>query len=230
MTAATATPASAPVYTATDLTFDPVAHEYRLPDGRPVPSVTQILSAVGVSLDFEALAQMSARTAAAVDLKRDLGHALHADAHAFDDDDLEWATVDERVRPYLEAWVAFRANTQITPTARERRVFHPVFRYAGTLDGIFLTPNGRRVLVDIKTGDPDDSGCRWQTAAYQYAFAIEHPREHIDERWGVRLMPGRSVPYDIAIYRDWRDWLAFQAFVTTFHYQAARRGRSAART
>lgn len=213
-------------YTASDLTFEPVAHEYRLPNGHVVPGVTSILRAVGVSTDFDALRASSGRIAAAIDLKREIGHALHADAHAFDDDDLDWDTVDPRVHPYLTAWADFRENTGLTPTTRERLVYHPAYGYAGTLDGIFLLPNGRRVLVDIKTGDPDDSGCAYQTAAYVAAYTVEHD-EPIHERWGVQLTPDREIPYRISPYTDWTDFATFQAFVTTFHHQAARRRRAA---
>lgn len=212
-------------FSAADLSFDPVLHEYRLPDGEAVPSVTTILGAVGVSLNFEDLSQRSERVRAAIDFKRDLGHALHADAHAFDDDDLVWETVNAEVLPYLLAWSTFRSNTGLVPVSRERRVFHPELFYCGTLDGIFRKPDGRLVLVDIKTGDPEDSGCRWQTAAYQAAFALEHPELPVVERWGVRLMPDKSVPYDIHPYAEWREWMQFKAFLTTYHCQAARRGR-----
>lgn len=210
-----------------DVSFEAIGHEYRLPDGRRVPGVTEILSAVGVSVDFEGLASMGRRVADAIDLKREIGHTLHQDAHAFDDDDLDWSTVDPRVLPYLRAWATFRENSRLMPTTRERLVYHPTLGYAGTLDGIFVLPNNRRVLVDIKTGDPDDSGCAFQTAAYQAAYQAEHPDLPIHERWGVRLTPDHGIPYRISPYTDWTDFARFQAFITTYHCQAARRRRAA---
>lgn len=214
--------------TSADLAFDAVAHEYRLPDGTRVPGVTEILRTVGVSADFEALAASSSRIADAIALKREIGHALHADAHAFDDDDLDWQTVDPRVEPYLRAWACFRGNTKLEPLTRERRVYHPHLRYAGTLDGIFRAPSGRIVLVDIKTGDPDDSGCQFQTAAYQLAHAITSPEQAVHERWGVQLVPGLSVPYRISQYIDFRDFAIWEAIVTTYYRQAIRRKERAA--
>lgn len=205
------------------LSFNPAGHEYRLPDGRIVPSVTQILSGVGVSVDFDGLRAVSDRLSDQIETKRLLGTAVHADCHAFDDDDLVWATLDPRVAPYVGAWGTFRTNTGLRPITRERRVFHPTLFYCGTLDGIFLTLQGRRVLVDIKTGDPDDSGCQYQTAAYAAAFVLEHPDEPIEERWGVQLVPDRVIPYRVTPYTDWRDFAAFQVFKTTYDHQAARR-------
>jgi hypothetical protein len=205
------------------VTLDPVAHEYRRADGVVVPGVTSILKAVGVAVDFDELRAMSARIGAAVDLKREIGHALHADAHAFDDDDLDWLTVDPRVEPYLRAWATFRENSGIRPATRERLVYSSVHGYAGTLDGIFRTPDDRLVLIDIKTGDPDHSGCQYQTAAYHAAYVAEHPGQAITERWGVQLIPDRRVPYSVRRYTDWRDFSTFCAFLTTYHCQAARR-------
>jgi hypothetical protein len=213
--------------TAAHITFEPVAHEYRLPDGQRIPGVTEILSAVGVSVDFVGLASIGRRVADAIDLKREIGHTLHRDAHALDDDDLDWSTVDPRVEPYLRAWATFRENSRLTPTTRERLVYHPTLGYAGTLDGIFVLPNNRRVLVDIKCGNPDDSGCAYQTAAYQAAHQAEHPDLPIHERWGVQLTPDLSIPYRISPYTDWTDFAKFSAFLTTYSCQAARRRRAA---
>lgn len=211
--------------TSTDLRFDVVGHQYFVGNVR-VPGVTEILKAVGVSRDFDALRDRSSRLADAIEVKREIGHALHADAHAFDDDDLVWHSVHPDVEPYLRAWQEFRANTDLVPLARERRVFHPQLWFAGTLDGVFVRASARRVLVDIKTGDPDDSGCQYQTAAYAAAWLLEHPDQVIHERWGVQLLPGRQVPYEIHTYTDWRDWQLFQTFNTTYQHQAASRDRS----
>jgi hypothetical protein len=209
------------------LAFEPLAHEYRLPDGRIVPSVTQILKAVGVASDFEEIAAMSDHLAQRVEFKRQLGTALHADCHAFDDDDLEWDTVHPEVEPYLQAWAAFRENSQLAPLTRERCVFHRGLFFCGTLDGIFSTPTGRHVLVDIKTGNPDSSAAHLQTAAYEAAFLAERRDVEIHERWAVWLQPDKGIPYQITNYsarRDaWLDFQKFQACVTVFFEQAARR-------
>lgn len=207
--------------TAAALTFTHETHEYRV-DGRVVPSVTQILKATLVAVDFDELAGFSSRLGQAIDEKRALGQALHADAHAFDDNDLDWATVHVDVLPYLEAWRRFRADKRLAPQVRERRLYHPALGYAGTLDGVFVTPGLKRVLVDIKTGDPEDSGCRYQTAGYQLAYAIDH-EDVIDERWAVQLVPDRAVPYRVTRYDDWRDFDTWRAIVATYYAQSARR-------
>ena len=205
------------------LSFDPVAHVYALPDGRFVPSVTKILAAVGVSTDFEQIGAMWSLMRDRIEFKRDLGTAVHADCHAWDDTDLDLDTVHPDVRPYVDAWITFRANTGFQPDARERRVYHSGLFYCGTLDAIGPIRSGRRVLVDIKTGDPDDAGAQFQTAAYQAAYLTDHPDEAIDERWSVQLCPDSAIPYRVHPYTDWSDFQKFSAFVTTFHEQACRR-------
>jgi len=212
------------VLSAQALTFDPTKHEYWL-DGRIVPSVTQILKATGVSTDFDALGAMSDRLHGQIELKRDLGSALHQDIHAFDDGDLVWETVDDRVLPYLEAWTIFRENTGLKPLARERMVFHPALNYCGTLDGIFERPDGARVLLDVKTGDPHDAAANLQTAGYQLAYACEHPDLFIVERQSVQLQPDRKVPYLVTPYRDFSDFATWSAIVTTYWNQSGRRSR-----
>jgi hypothetical protein len=212
-----------------DLVFYAEDHSYWTPPGRDggrrIPNVTSILGATGISVDFEALDAMSPGR---IELKRQLGSAVHADAHALDDDDLDWATVHEAVRPYLEAWMVWKANYRVLPASRERRLYHPGRGYCGTLDGIFGI-DGKRVLVDIKTGDPDDAGAHLQTAAYQAAWEVEHPDAVIHERWSVQLTPGRTVPYAVTNYTarpdGWRDFTKFQAVLCTYHEQAVRRRR-----
>jgi hypothetical protein len=183
------------------ITFDPVLHEYRMKDTQvQVPSVTQILKDTGVSVDFDELSSFGSRMRRFIDIKRDIGTALHADAHAYDDNDLDWSTVDPQVEPYLKAWVAFRENhPHLTPTARERRVYHPSFGYAGTLDGLFV----------------DSRKHKWQETV-------------ITDRWSVQLMPGKRVPYRVNAYTDTdEDARTWQAIVTTYWAGYKRRKQAA---
>jgi hypothetical protein len=205
------------------LIFYPESHAYYTPPGREggrrIPSVTQILRAVGVSEDFDAIERSRPGV---VTFARDLGTAVHADAHAYDDADLDHETVDPRVRPYLDAWITWRAKSGAVPLQRERRLYHPVHGYCGTLDGVFDL-GGQIVLVDIKTGDPVAAGAAFQTAAYEAAYLAEHPNARIHERWSVQLTPEHRVPYRIHQHGDWTDFQKFTAFVTTYWAQAARR-------
>lgn len=214
-------------WTLADVRYDAMSHRSWLPDGTEIPHVTAVLSAVGVAVDFDVLMARNPRLAATVELAGVRGIAVHADCHAYDDDDLEWATVDARVRPYLEAWALCRVEKELEPLTRERRVFHPEYLYAGILDGIVRVAQQRNVLIDLKTGDPENSGARYQTAAYEAAYLALHPDSRIDERWAVWLRPGRVPPYSITNYsaslESWQDVQHFLAFLDTYRHQAERR-------
>ncbi len=175
--------------------FDPAGHIYRLKaTGEILPSVTEILRATGISVDFDELAGMSHRIGHSITLKRDIGIAVHADAHAYDDNDLNVASVHPEVRPYLDAWIAFRQNyPRLQPATRERVVYNPIYRYAGTLDGIFLLEGETEIAITE----------RWSV-----------------QLTPGRKVPYRVTPYN---EHPWQDDEKFKAFVTTYHEQAARR-------
>lgn len=226
-----------PTVTASELTYDVVAHKTTAPDGRDVPHVTEVLSAVGVSVQFAGLAELfGPRVAEAIDEARALGQAVHADCHAYDDNDLDWSTVDDRVRPYLDAWVVCREQLGLEPLLepdgssqdRERQIFDADFWYTGFLDGVFAR-KGQLILVDIKTGDPWDAAAHLQTAAYEKAWnrAQAVRQRTIDERWAIQLTPDRKVPYRVTNYSaepmSRLHFNKFAACLTVYFEQAARR-------
>lgn len=182
-----------------------------LVNGIPVPSVTQILRATGVSGDFSMV------PADVLERKTRIGQAAHAAAHYFDDGDLVEATVAPEVRPYLDAWMCFRAERGFVPELLETVVYSKVYHFIGRFDRLGRVRDGRRgrVLCDIKTGDPDAAAADLQTAGYEIALVEEHP-ELLDEpleRWSVQLLgdgryklrryplPGRSTGVDKADFK-----------------------------
>jgi hypothetical protein len=83
------------------------------------------------------------------------------------------------------------------------------------MDGIFWRGGRGHVLIDIKTGDPEDSACHLQTAAYEAAWRAMTGFSDPIERWGVQLTPKNRIPYRIKDYsgradglRDAGKWLA----------------------
>lgn len=176
------------------VTFEPAGHIYRLKaTGEIVPGVTTVLRDTGISVDFDGLAAMGQRQAHAIALKRDIGTALHADTHAFDDDDIVMEKVNAEVRPYLECYITFRQHyPDLRPALRERLVYDPSTRVAGTIDGIFLTRGETRIEITE----------RWSVQLIP-----------------GRKVPYRITPYPD--YYD--DAEAFKAFAATWWRQAARR-------
>lgn len=176
------------------ITFEPAGHIYRLKaTGEIVPGVTTILRDTGISVDFDGLSAMGERQRHAIALKRDIGTALHADTHAFDDNDIVLEDVNPEVRPYLDCYITFRQHyPTLRPALRERLVYDPGVRVAGTLDGIFLTDGEQRIEITE----------RWSVQLIP-----------------GRKVPYRITPYP----DDYGDTEAFRAFAATWWRQAVRR-------
>jgi len=182
------------------LAFDAEAHRYTW-DGRPVPSVTQVIRG--------ALGDPFARISPAVlERKRRIGDAAHRAAELDAAGTLDDATVHPAVLPYLEAWRAFRRESQCTLIASESRIYHPVHGYAGTLD-VFAWVNGDAAVIDIKTGLPGPQA-ELQLAAYA-EVAIDGPEVSggTVRRFALRVLPTGRYKFDE--YKNpaaWRDFLA----------------------
>ena len=175
----------------TDLQFDAEKHIYTL-NGRQLVSVTQ-------SLVLGGLVDPTWFT----DFGRDRGTAVH-EAVLYDvQADLDRASVHPAIRGYVDGWFRFLIESRFKPIPKfcERRQFHPLHFYAGTLD-LWGLLNARHVIIDVKTGDASTAG--YQTAAYSKfpAFMAYNP-----DRYSLRLYPdGR---YKLNKHDDPNDWLVF---------------------
>jgi hypothetical protein len=141
------------------LDFVEEGHRY-LVDGRPVPSVTTLISQAGRGVDYSAV------PAFVLEQARNRGIHVHAACDLYDQGDLDLDSVVERWRPYVEAWRRFSDEHQPTSLRPELRVYHPGFDYAGTLD-LHCLIDGVPTVIDRKTSKsihPDSYGL--QTAAY----------------------------------------------------------------
>jgi len=145
--------------------FDEATHTYTV-DGVQVPSVTQILETVGIS-DFSGVPFERLQYA------QDLGVAVHKATEAYDQDDLDWSSIEGSVvEPCLAAWIAFRKQTGFIPRLIERR---GVAQVAGQRYGFCLDRegdlDGRATVLDIKTGEKSRA---WpiQLSAYELALFL----------------------------------------------------------
>ena len=123
--------------------FDAVSHTYRL-DGEVVPGVTSVLKSVGI-IDYSFIPQEILQRAS----KR--GTAVHLALQYLDEGCLDRTSVDVEHRGYIEAYERFVTESGFEPAHIEHRVYHPVYRYAGTLDRTGLL-NGTLTILDFKTG------------------------------------------------------------------------------
>lgn len=155
------------------LTFENATHTYRW-NGEIVPSVTQCLKAGGV-IDYSMISQDVLQRAAI------RGTAVHKACELWDLDTLDESTLDAEVGAYLEGYRAFLRDTGFSPARIEERIFHPQYKYAGTLDRTGII-NRHLAIGDLKTGIMLD-GHRAQLAAY--AMALPMPRRY--RRFGLQL-------------------------------------------
>jgi hypothetical protein len=139
------------------LTFDDATHTYTL-DGTVLPSVTQVIHASGL-IDFGQI------PAAVLEHARERGRRVHQAIHYYNEGDLDPASLDDEVRPRLQAWQAFLAQRNFQILAAEKRVYSRRHRYAGTLD-VIGTLDGKFTLVDFKCGSPEEVAADLQTGAY----------------------------------------------------------------
>jgi len=183
------------------LTYDPEDHSYRL-DGVLVPSVSALVRIV---------APMPWIRPSVLEPARELGTYVHELIDIFEDGDLHEPSLDEELRPYLDAWKAFRESTGLEVLAREAMVGSRKLRFAGRLDLVGRWPrkSGLSVL-DIKTGTVIE-GAGPQTAGYALAWneSAEGPGNYVRDRFALRLKGDGS--YSLVPLRDPRDFAAFQA-------------------
>lgn len=142
------------------LEFNDNKHEYKL-DGVVVPSVTSIIKFLD---DYSGVPQEI------MEYTSNRGRAVHLATALDDQDNLDYATVDDAVFPYLDAWRSFRRDTGFKPTHIEQCVYSVKYKYAGTIDRIGTIGTNRRdtvkCLIDIKTCAVVMPSAGPQTAAY----------------------------------------------------------------
>src|SRR5882672_9840353 len=143
--------------------FVPEEHAYIVNNVR-VPSVTQILEAVGL-VDYSHIPD------SILDRKAEIGTAAHAACHYYDESDLNLETVADEVSPDVSAWMKFRAETGFKPELIEHRGIANVdgMEYGFTLDRIGMF-RGRPHLIEIKCTAAVEIGWGPQTAAYEMAM------------------------------------------------------------
>lgn len=185
-----------------DLQFVQHTHEYWLGDRR-LPSVTQVLKDAGL---------VDARWY--TDEARLRGEYVHLACHMVDEDDLALESLDRTLQPYVEAYQRFLVVTKPRWDYIEHRVCDEGCGYAGTLDRAGVLPDGRKVLVDIKTGMPAPWAAL-QLAAYRRCL----PEPHTWKRIALQLKGDGS--FTVHDCTDRSDEAVFQAALTVTQFRRA---------
>jgi hypothetical protein len=193
---------------ARELLFDVAAHRYSVA-GEALPSVTAILAP---------LTAYGSVPPAVLANKALLGAAAHRAVELHDQRNLNTASLHPLVRPYLAAYVAFRQEHRFAPALNEARLWHPLHRFAGTLD-LLGRLDEAPALIDLKCTAELMPSVGPQTAAYK-AAAMESPTlaEPLRElaraarRYCLQLRPDGT--YQLQPCDDPNDWAVFLSALT----------------
>lgn len=175
-----------------EIVFQEEGHIYTV-DGTDTPSVTTIIKACGL-ID----------TTWFNDTATTRGKYVHKATELLDQDDLDEASLDPVIAPYVDAYKRFKDETGFCINDIEKIVYNASYGYIGTLDRTGRFPNDKiNSIIDIKTGQP----AKWhgvQLAAYALCFGSE-----IFNRYGLYLHD--TGTYRLERFKDRQDanvWLA----------------------
>ncbi len=181
------------------LQFDAASHTYTV-DGQSLPSITTVIEACGL-VDYSMLSQED------LAFYQDRGTALHNATWYSDEGDLNAGTMDPEVKPRLQAWLKFRRDLPFQTLMIEKRMYDPIYGFAGTPDRVVEFPDGRRGVIELKTGAIQ------KAAALQTAAQVKLVREknettlrrlavHLkaDGEYSCREFHVRDYPADLSIF------------------------------
>lgn len=185
-----------------ELKFNAATHTYTC-RGKVIPSVTQIISAVGL-YEFDFVSRQTLAVAA------ERGRVVHECVELFERGELDESSVDPELAGYFEAYLECRkVHAFPPPVAIEERVFSEPYQYAGTLDQEF--PGDW--LNDIKTGPPSPVHGLQLSGYWLAKYGMSRKPQRLT---GTYLKPNgdhelREYPYDplvwLAVLTDYR-WRA----------------------
>ena len=124
--------------------FNEEKHEYSY-GGKQLPSVTTVIKKV-LNIEYPDYAIYHATR----------GTYVHKAIELWFKGVLDFETVDEAVRPYLDSFIKFQEKAKIEPVILEERFADKNISFAGTVD-IVGKVKGKTYLFDIKTGQKQDS-------------------------------------------------------------------------
>lgn len=187
------------------LNFDQAAHVYTV-GGVVVPSVTQIINPL---YSFDGIPED------VLEAKRALGHAVHAACEYDDQGDLDEDSVDNSVRPYLEAYRRFRRDVSPKVLMNEQRLYSAKHRYAGTLDRRMLIGN-EVWTIDLKTTASMSPAVGIQLAAYD---RLAQEQGGVPSRMGaLQLM--KDGQYKLHPYKSATDFPVFLSLLNLHNWRA----------
>lgn len=168
-------------------------------------SVTQIIQENNLGFDFALIPNLD------LAWYGDRGTKVHKACEYFDQNRLDWDTVDPKILGYIKSYQLGRYYYKFEVLKSEMLVFDRLERFAGTLDRIVKFNVGSEVgQIDIKSGKPHPSH-GYQTAGYNICLD-GHDGEfnkHIP-RYCLYLNKDGEMPELIA-YPSLNDFVIFES-------------------
>ena len=192
------------------LKFDAARHCYTLA-GVVIPSVTQVLKAINV---YDGIPDSVLKT------KAELGTNLHRACELLDQDDLDDESEEGRaalapIAGYLAGYGKFKAERRPVVIENETRLFHPVHRYAGTIDRRYQI-DGEVWDVDLKSTVTITPVVGLQTAAYTEMFKANGHKDRA-RRGALQLFPDGK--YKLHEFTDPADFSVFLSLLTVQRFK-----------
>lgn len=187
------------------LRLEESSHTYFL-DGLKVPSVTEVLlplqSFEGIPWDV-------------LEQARIFGQHVHQACALLVRNQLDWASLDPKLVPYVEGAQRFLKDTGFVVLRSEWTVHNESLRVAGTLD-LLGKLGDAYTLVDWKSTDRAPSTVGYQLAGYEGLYRNQFGGQPM-KRLCVILTPGY---YRLHPQADKRDWNAFVSCLNFWHLRA----------
>ena len=104
------------------------------------------------------------------------GKMVHHATTLIDKGTLDWETVDDRIKPFLDAYQSFIDTAHPIIEAMELNVVHPSLKYGGRLDRVYRMSG--LIVADIKTGIGKEDRYWCQVAALAMALDEDHVNDY----------------------------------------------------
>lgn len=195
--------------------FAEAEHKYSH-DGRPCPSVTQMLTGLGLTPPYAPDKGQKSR-----------GTAVHKAAELAIYDRLDYANTSPVIIPYVNGLMEKAEEMKIRPIYTEIRGIHTGEWFAGTVDLFCSVYDSDLAIIDYKTGVPPRC-CELQTAGYaDLMLFIESMQRHPRftqrsqlRRFSMQLTPNRAIVREC---QDSYDHVAFIGAVRLFKWMSEKR-------
>lgn len=187
------------------LTFDEAAHAYFW-NGQRVPNVTSILAPL---VDYSRIPPGT------LEVARQKGVAVHKMVELDCKGDLDEDGLPEWMRPVLTQWRLFVRESGFELFKSEYRVFHPRFKYAGTLD-LYGAIRGKHCFIDVKRSFAAGPVIGLQLSAYEEAYEAQ---EGCPDALRYALRLNENGPYRLEQHADRSDFTTFLSLLTIYNFR-----------